>query len=101
CDGTHDAIWCDDEDGAFSGWGSHCDPNCCPDMTLLGGADSCDEADDASCLIDLSTQTEATVEGDNSVATAPDCPLLSPDPTWWHAFSIDDCAVVTIDFCCT
>ncbi|UCE61193.1 MAG: hypothetical protein JSU63_05475, partial [Phycisphaerales bacterium] len=101
CDGTHGATWCDDESGTFSGWGSHCDPNCCPDMTLLGGADSCDEADDAGYLIDLNTQTEATVEGDNSVATAPDCPLLSPDPVWWHAFSIDDCAVVTIDFCCT
>jgi hypothetical protein len=47
-----------------------------------------------------------TITGDNSAASAPDecfgaAEDTNDDPGWWEAFSIDSCAFVRIDHCCT
>ncbi len=90
-----DQATCDAYFGTFQEDGSSCDPNCCP--TTAAGHDECSQAVAYAIPVDGSMRT---VSGDNAGATATgDWPGYPP--TWWEAFSIDQCATVWIDLCCT
>ncbi len=105
-----------------AGFGTNCDPNCCVQPNITGG-DLCTEA--FVHLIHVpppgSAPVTVTISGDNSNATFGDrlfdelgvpvgtCnggihnteSLRGQDRGWWEAFSIDACANVRLDLCCT
>jgi len=66
------------------------------------GGDTCNMAQVVDVAIGPPGSPITTViNGDNSPATGPDCPLQQPDPLWWEAFRIDRFARVTVDLCKT
>lgn len=101
------------------GFGTKCKPNCC-ESTIDTGADLCTEA--PVVFIDVpavgqpnntytwtSNNKAATfgdrIEGDPPTGTCTDGIFnefgARRDRGWWHAFSIDECADIRIDHCCT
>jgi hypothetical protein len=97
---------------------SDCTPNCCEQPLPRGGRDNCNlAATEDLAIINLVGYdvTTVTLTGDNSTATYDDFTSEPPwcdndifdpdgetkDPGWWHAFSIDDCAYVRIELCCS
>jgi hypothetical protein len=110
-DCTGDLNTCVDVSGRdFQGFGTDCDPNCCLQPTPTGG-DTCLEV--TLHKIKVPGQGEppvrVTITGNNSAATFKDftdgiCDQFPPEglgPPWWEGFSIDDCAEVRLDLCCT
>lgn len=127
---------CEGGGGAFLGFGTDCDPDCCSQAEPSGG-DDCSDATvhvmnlpatglcetgpnigqsctgPGDCAGELCSRTvSVTITGDNSNATGPDsCSAVQfdpeasdvqdVDPGWWEAFSIDDCAFVRLDMCCS
>ncbi len=89
---------CTDLSGVYAGDGTVCEPNCCPQTPQ--GADDCATAVPHAVPVD---GTPVTISGDNASATAGGaCDTeLGSIPIWWEAFSIDACADVLIDYCCT
>ncbi len=98
---------------ASRGFGTNCDPNCCEQAVQTGG-DNCLAAYVHQISVPAINEPPITVTitGDNSSATYDDYPDLCnlrsfdpareyADPGWWEAFEIDDCAMVSVDFCCT
>ncbi|MGB2986798.1 MAG: hypothetical protein WBE26_13075, partial [Phycisphaerae bacterium] len=90
------------------GYATSCDPDCCPQPAPTGG-DDCNLA--TLHVINVpgigQDPVTITITGNNSAAT-PDnqdvCTFWTEDGEelgWWEAFSIDDCANVRLDFCCT
>ena len=91
---------CIDDGGEYLGNATTCDPNCClqPDVT---GGDNCG---DVTILPVPTDGTPVIISGDSTPATGPDteaCGTMAEDILWWEAFSIDQCADVYIDFCCS
>ncbi len=105
---------CDDPDGAgplvgteqFLGYGTDCELNCCEQPSTTG-YQTCQEADDPGNLVEITVPVlgnppvTVTLSGDTSTATTNGCGALDTDKVIWHAFSINECAQVTIDLCCT
>lgn len=103
------------------GVGTDCDPDCCRQLQAgdpYGGADTCAEADIVVINVPPlgSPPVTYTWTGNNKNATFGDyqedesgtCQFAmfnetgnTRDRGWWHAFSLDDCANVRIDLCCT
>ncbi|MBI3833908.1 MAG: hypothetical protein HY287_06215 [Planctomycetes bacterium] len=111
--------------GTFQGFGTTCDvdngyggtgdqQSCCPQPVATGG-DNCSDAVVQAIHLPApgSDPVVVTITGSNLAASStvqnPDsCITLfqpSPDPEqdvgWWEAFSIDACAYVRVDTCCT
>ncbi|MGD2111111.1 MAG: hypothetical protein PVI86_17170, partial [Phycisphaerae bacterium] len=97
----------------FLGFGSDCYHNCCPAPIDTGGDNCADVVIHAVSVPAFGDPAEViTITGNNSPATYDDFPdfcgatIFDPngerqDPGWWEAFATDDCALVTIDLCCT
>ncbi|UCE60994.1 MAG: hypothetical protein JSU63_04430, partial [Phycisphaerales bacterium] len=73
--------------------GYDCDPNCCPQPYT--GQTDCTDAIVVSVPVN---GTEVTFSGDNSNAITDNC---LGQPVQWEGFSIDSCADVFVDYCCT
>lgn len=111
-DGSCEMTTLNDCTGIFGGFGSSCEPNCCAQPTA-SGSDDCETVTPHIISVPESTEPPVvvTITGDNSsassLAASPDsCFPPSGNPLtqelgWFEAFTIDDCAFVTIDFCCT
>lgn len=97
---------------AYQGYVTSCDPDCC-EQPLFTGADRCSQADVHVINVPAVGQqtVSITITGNNSAATC-DGPFSDCDspiggtcpangPTWWESFSIDDCANVRLDMCCS
>ena len=72
-----------------------------PDCTIqpFTGADDCADVNIHNLSVGpVGSPTSVTISGDNTGATS-DC--FGPTPIWWEAFTIAECADVTIDLCCT
>jgi hypothetical protein len=105
------------------GFGTKCRPNCC-EQSVDTGADLCTEA--PIVVINVPTVTEPPVTytwtsnnksatfgdrvegvGENDPPTGTCTSVIFSevggfrDRGWWHAFSIDNCANVRVDHCCT
>ncbi len=101
--------------GTSLGFGTDCDPNCCElPVSLYAGGDNCFDA--PVRVINVPALGEdpitITITGDNTGATFDDFPDLcnvgifdpddtTKDPGWWEGFSLDACAELRIDLCCT
>ncbi len=96
----------------FQGFGTDCEPNCC--LQPFSGGDNCNNATVKVIHVPDPGDPAAvvTISGSNAPATGPDSCLkgawnavggtyLTVDPGWWQAFSIDDCAFVRVDYCCS
>jgi hypothetical protein len=92
--------------GQFVGFGTDCYPVCCEQPTTTGWP-TCQAADDPGNLLEITVPYLGNppgtfiLSGDSSSATSNSCPMLGTNAVMWHAFSLDDCANVTIDLCCT
>ncbi len=100
-----------------SGFGTNCGPNCCIQPVMTGG-DLCTLATVIPIHVPLPGEPPVviTITGDNSGATFGDwlpdgtgtcqAGINNPDGAqkdrgWWEAFSIDACANVRVDDCCS
>ncbi|MGB2986976.1 MAG: hypothetical protein WBE26_13975, partial [Phycisphaerae bacterium] len=96
------------------GFGTDCDPNCCPQTGPSTQGDNCNLVTPVVINVpDDFTVATKTLTGNNSAATFDDwndgwckAHVFNPDgdtkdPGWWEAFSIDDCANVRIQLCCS
>lgn len=96
----------------FQGFGTDCSPNCCEQP--YSGGDNCEDVTPHNIPVPDpgDPANVVTISGDNSGATGPDSCLqgqwnafggtyLTVDNGWWEAFTIDDCAFVRVDFCCS
>lgn len=108
--------------GTFQGFGTSCDhdggydaaeQNCCP-QTIDTTSDNCGDATMRMINVPApgSDPVTVTITGNNLAASStpenPDssnfcAPTNDPeaDTCWWEAFTIDACAYVRIDTCCT
>ena len=94
--------------GLFLGFGTDCDPDCCP-MIYTGG-DTCNTAVMHTIVVPPeppALPVVITISGDNSAATPDACfGLTDNELGWFEAFDLvtdpaNDCAMVEIDVCCT
>lgn len=96
----------------FQGFGTDCSPNCC--LQTFTGGNNCAQATVHNITVPApgDPAVVVTITGNNSGATGPDTCIKGPwnavggtyltvDPGWWEAFSIDDCAFVRVDYCCS
>lgn len=124
CSQQPDQGTCEGLGGVWQGFGTDCDPNCCPlPPELYTGGDYCNDA--TVNVVTVPGQNDppvvVTITGTNANATSPvpgdgqqyidfrctsgifdtQQPAEDVDFSWWESFSIDDCAYVIIDFCCS
>jgi hypothetical protein len=101
----------------WQGFGTDCDPNCCElPSSLYTGEDNSSQPPPAAHIINVPDVGDppitVTITGDNTPATYDDYPDFcdagifneaggTKDPGWWEIFTIDDCAEIRIDLCCT
>ncbi len=108
------------EGSVSNGFGTNCDPNCCEQTET--GYDTCLLAEANKIFIEVPAAGDPpvtiTFSGNNSNATFGDHSDDNPgggtcdfnlfsssgsfkDRGWWHSFSLDACAIVRVDNCCT
>lgn len=77
-----------------------CSPNCC-DAPLSGDDECVNAAPGAPIPVPTTAATVRVKTGNSSGDTISDCPALDPVIVHWEAFTINSCANVTIDLCCS
>jgi hypothetical protein len=105
---------CTGTGGVWQGFGSDCDPDCCPQpLADYTGADDCEDAEVHVISVPDPLvppgRITVTITGDNSTASSsPGDPDSCYPPSvpgaelgWFEAFSINDCAYIRLDHCCT
>ena len=99
----------------WQGFGTNCDPNCCEQLARTG-RDNCNMEIPPGHVINVpivgGDPVTITITGDNSAATYDDYDTHcdsgifndeggTKDPGWWELFSLDACAEIRLDLCCT
>ena len=98
------------------GYGTDCDPNCCElPPSLYTGGDNCRDVYMHYIPVPSlgADPYVLTITGNNAPATYDefdsgicDNGIFNPngatrDPGWWEAYTIDDCAEIRMEFCCS
>jgi len=106
------AASCTGASGVWQGFGSNCDLNCCAQPTS-SGADDCEDVQVHVISVPdplvPPAQLTVTITGNNATASSdPGDPDSCYPPSvpgaelgWFEAFSINDCAYIRLDHCCT